>query len=185
MLNTPLHEEPRRRAVAAVHPGWLTVHHQVDKVEPEGDQGPRFEALYQLLTAACALERSAIEILADLNLTAGAFFALLEIEAAGERGLAPSELSKRIAVARRTATLYIDILAREGWVERSAHPDDKRMVLARLSPAGAELLETKGTIYRERLGRLLDPLSPPQAERLHQLLSHLAGVAPVRGPLNP
>jgi DNA-binding MarR family transcriptional regulator len=178
MVNSTISNERGRSTLLGVHPGWLTVNQQAEPEAATCDKGPRFEALYELLTAACALERAAIEILSDLNLTAGAFFALLEIEAAGERGLAPSELSKRIAVARRTATLYIDILAREGWVERSAHPDDKRMVLARLSTAGAELLGEQGAFYRERLGHLLDPLSPLQAERLHQLLGTLTGSEP-------
>jgi len=155
----------------AVHPGWLLS----DPVDIPADAGPdeatRFSAFRQLMRTSCALDRAAVDALADLDLTAGAFFALLELEAAGPKGLAPSELARRLAVARRTATLYVDILARQGWVERQAHPDDRRMVLARLTPVGTRLLNELGAAYRRRLAALLGDISPIQAERLRQLLA--------------
>jgi DNA-binding MarR family transcriptional regulator len=155
----------------AVHPGWL----MSESVEPAPrggvDEAARFSAFRQLMRTACALDRAAVDALADLDLTAGAFFALLELDAAGPKGLAPSELARRLAVARRTATLYVDILARQGWVERQAHPDDRRMVLARLTPVGTRLLTELGAAYKRRLASLLGEISPIQAERLRQLLA--------------
>jgi DNA-binding MarR family transcriptional regulator len=74
-------------------------------------------------------------------------------------------------VARRTATLYVDILARHGWAQREAHPDDRRMVLARLTPAGIQLLGDLGEAYQHRLASLLGDITPLQAERLRQLLT--------------
>lgn len=160
--------EPAKRAV---HPGWF----MPDAVETPADSGPdetaRFSAFRQLMRTSCALDRAAVDALSDLDLTAGAFFALLELEAAGPRGLAPSELARRLAVARRTATLYVDILARQGWVERQAHPDDRRMVLARLTPVGNRLLNELGLAYQRRLAALLGDISPIQAERMRQLLA--------------
>lgn len=158
-------------APRAVHPGWLLP----DPVEVPTDAGldeaARFSAFRQLMRTSCALDRAAVDALSDLDLTAGAFFALLELEASGPKGLAPSELARRLAVARRTATLYVDILARQGWVERQAHPDDRRMVLARLTPVGTRLLTELGAAYRRRLAALLGDISPIQAERLRQLLA--------------
>jgi DNA-binding MarR family transcriptional regulator len=158
-------------AARAVHPGWLLP----EPVEVTPDSGPdesaRFGAFRQLMRTSCALDRAAVDALADLDLTAGAFFALLELEAAGPKGLAPSELARRLAVARRTATLYVDILARQGWVERQAHPDDRRMVLARLTPVGTRLLNELGLAYQRRLASLLGDISPIQAERMRQLLA--------------
>jgi DNA-binding MarR family transcriptional regulator len=155
----------------SVHPGWL----MPDPVEVPThgaiDEAARFSAFRQLMRTACALDRAAVDALADLDLTAGAFFALLELDAAGPKGLAPSELARRLAVARRTATLYVDILTRQGWVERHAHPDDRRMVLARLTPVGNRLLTELGSAYKRRLASLLGEISPIQAERLRQLLA--------------
>ncbi len=125
----------------------------------------------QLLRTAGALDRAASDALSDLDLTAGAFGALVELGVVGDSGIAPSELARRLAVARRTATLYVDILARQGWAEREAHPDDRRMVLARLTPVGHRLLEELGDAYKRRLSLLLGEISPLQAERLRQLLA--------------
>jgi DNA-binding MarR family transcriptional regulator len=163
-------------AHASVHPGWLTCEPVTGDVAPDLDATTRFAAFKQLLKTAGAIDRAATDVLADLDLTAGAFAALLELGAAEPAGVAPSELARRLAVARRTATLYVDILERHGWAERSAHPDDRRMVLASLTPAGRQLLDELGSAYKRRLGALLGDLTPLQAERLCQLLA-LVGTA--------
>lgn len=155
----------------AVHPGWLL--HEPVAIEPTRgtEEEARFGAFLQLLRTAGAIDRAAADVLSDLDLTAGAFGALLELGAVQPQGLAPSELARRLAVARRTATLYVDILERQGWAERNAHPDDRRMVLARLTPAGSQLLADLGEAYKRRLAGLMGEMTPLQAERLRQLLS--------------
>lgn len=158
---------------SAVHPGWLLAEdassHEMASGETE--DSVRFHAFMQLIRTAGALDRAATDALADLDLTAGAYGALVELAEVGDVGIAPSELARRLAVARRTATLYVDILARHGWATREAHPDDRRMVLARLTPEGYDLLGEVGDAYQDRLASLLGDMSPLQAERLRQLLS--------------
>lgn len=153
-----------------VHPGWFSVQTLELEVTPEQEDASRFTAFMQLLRTAGALDRAATDALADLDLTAGAFGALLELAAVTPGGLAPSELARRLCVARRTATLYVDILERHGWAERKAHPDDRRMVLATMTPAGLRLVGELGEVYKRRLGRLLADMPAVQAERLNQLL---------------
>lgn len=161
----------RRVNGAAVHPGWLSPEPFIDAAVIRETQAVRFAAFTQILRTAGALDRAATDILADLGLTAGAFGALLELERCGETGLAPSELARKLAVARRTSTLYVDILVRNGWASRRPHPADRRMVLASLTPEGARLLASVGHAYRSRLAALLGDFSPVQAERLRQLLA--------------
>jgi len=167
--------EPAERETApgqAVHPGWLAVEPRLSApAAHEAPDGTQFNAFMQLLKTAGALDRAATDALADLDLTAGAFGALLELGAVGDAGVAPSELARRLAVARRTATLYVDILARQGWAERRAHPADRRMVLASLTPVGRRLLDELGPAYKRRLAALMGEISPIQAERLRQLLA--------------
>jgi DNA-binding MarR family transcriptional regulator len=160
-------------AKAAVHPGWLSPDRVVveEVHEPGAEEATRFAAVSQLLRTAGALDRAAADALADLGLTAGAFFALLELSASSPMGLAPSELARRLAVARRTATLYVDILTRQGWVERNAHPDDRRMVLASLTAHGETLVNDLSSAYKRRLADLLRDMTPLQAERMRQLLT--------------
>ena len=118
------------------------------------------------MRTAGALDRAATDILSGLGITAGAFFALLELQTVGDTGIAPSELARRLAVARRTATLYVDILVKHGWVSREAHPDDKRMILARLTGPGYELLDGIARSYKAQLSRLFEPLSLGESTRL-------------------
>ena len=158
----------------SVHPGWLTGDIASDLEAHDPEDRTRFGAFMQLLKTAGALDRAATDLLADLDLTAGAFGALLELGAADPIGLAPSELARRLAVARRTATLYVDILARQGWADRRPHPADRRMVLASLTPVGTRLLEELGPAYKRRLAALLGDVTPLQAERMRQLLALVA-----------
>ena len=159
------------RPTRAVHPGWLAPEPIPSTPAADPEDTARFAAFMQLQKTAGALDRAATDVLADLDLTAGAFGALLELGAVGGAGIAPSELARRLAVARRTATLYVDILARQGWAERRAHPEDRRMILASLTPEGRRLLDDLGGAYKRRLAALMTDLSPIQAERLRQLLA--------------
>ncbi|MDQ3655462.1 MAG: MarR family transcriptional regulator [Chloroflexota bacterium] len=155
----------------SVHPGWLMNESVMPVESHENEDALRFDAFMQLLRTAGALDRAATDALSDLDLTAGAFGALVELGVVGDSGVAPSELARRLAVARRTATLYVDILTRHGWAQREAHPDDRRMVLARLTPEGEALLADLGEAYKRRLSQLLGDVTPLQAERLRQLLA--------------
>lgn len=164
-------QPPANDKAPSVHPKWLSVDTCADEETLDHGDMARFRTFMQLLKTAGAMDRAATHSLGDLDLTAGAFAALLELDAHGEPGLAPSELARRLAVARRTATLYVDILSRHGWVERQPHPEDRRMVLARLTEDGEMLLENHVSAYKERLAGLLSDLTPLQAERLRQLLT--------------
>lgn len=113
-------------AKGVVHPGWLLLEEAVEAQNhaQEVDDVAKFAAFMQLLRTAGALDRAATDALADLDLTAGAFGALVELKFVGDVGIAPSELARRLAVARRTATLYVDILTKHGWAVREPHPDE-------------------------------------------------------------
>ena len=159
----------------AVHPGWLSGHicGTGDEVDHGAEVAARFSAFAQIMRTAGALDRAATDILSGLGVTAGAFFALLELQAVGPTGIAPSELARRLAVARRTATLYVDILVKHGWVSREAHPLDRRMILARLTEDGNTVLTSIALTYKAQLARLLEPIGLDRALKLHELLNEV------------
>lgn len=172
LLDRDLEVEPAAMS-SRIHPGWFAP--GSDDLDAELTPSPDvlFDVFTQIIKIAGALDRNASDALEELNLTAGAFNALVELGKVGEDGIAPSELARRLAVARRTATLYVDILTKHGWAIREAHPGDRRMVLARLSDAGKDLLARDGVKYQSRLAELLGDISPMQAERLRQLLGQI------------
>jgi DNA-binding MarR family transcriptional regulator len=165
---------------SGVHPGWYSMPVIDFESTQEQDDSSRFHAFMQLLRTAGALDRAATDVLADLDLTAGAFGALLELGEVTPGGLAPSELARRLCVARRTATLYVDILERQGWAMRQAHPDDRRMVLATLTPAGLHLINELGDAYKRRLASLLTDMSALTADRLRQILASIDAEQAIR-----
>lgn len=73
----------------------------------------------------------------ELTLTGYLLLTTLLMSRAATRPL--GQLSRHLMIHPTTVTLLIDQLEKRGLVERSAHPSDRRIVLARLTPAGRRL----------------------------------------------
>ncbi|QQS02252.1 MAG: MarR family transcriptional regulator [Austwickia sp.] len=65
--------------------------------------------------------------------------------------ISPSELARRTATHAATVTGIIRRLEERGWIERTAHPEDRRAVLLRLPADRAERL---AALYRDADRRL-------------------------------
>jgi DNA-binding MarR family transcriptional regulator len=65
-------------------------------------------------------------------------------------------LSEAVGVTPRTITGLIDALEKDGWVERRAHPTDRRATIVALTPAAeiafAKLNQTYGHLSRDLVG---------------------------------
>jgi hypothetical protein len=164
-------DEPRPTAPLLVHPGWLSSDAPLrDTPDSEAEEARmRFTAFAQTMRTAGALDRASTDILGELGLTAGAFFALLELEAAGPEGIAPSELARRLAVARRNRHALRRHPGQGGVGLARGASSRPPMVLARLTEDGIAMLARVGDVYKNKLGELFQTLSPLQAERLRQL----------------
>jgi DNA-binding MarR family transcriptional regulator len=70
-------------------------------------------------------------------------------------------LSDAVGVTPRTVTGLIDALERDGWVERRAHPSDRRATVVALTPAGeaafAKLNESYGDLSRDMVSGIPEP----------------------------
>jgi DNA-binding MarR family transcriptional regulator len=99
--------------------------------------------------SATAGERT--RLLADLGLTVNDSRALTTLDA--ERGRSMSALAEDWSCDASTATWIVNRLERKGFVERRAHPSDRRLRLAALTPAGVAMRD-------EMLGRLY--AAPPE-----------------------
>lgn len=65
------------------------------------------------------------------------------------------ELSQLLKCAPRNVTGLVDALARAGFVERTAHPSDRRAVVVRLSESGQSLIAEWGTDRETGTAQLL------------------------------
>lgn len=75
-------------------------------------------------------------------------------------------LSKRMAVSKEQATRAVQPLVEAGFLKRSHHATNRRMVNVSLTPAGVELLERHFAAVDERLEERLQALEPSEIARL-------------------
>ena len=76
--------------------------------------------------------------------------------------LAMSRLADMLDVSLSAATGLVDRLEERGFVERIRVPSDRRIVLARITPAGQQMLEDVEILRVEIIRRVLDELDEAQ-----------------------
>jgi DNA-binding MarR family transcriptional regulator len=81
------------------------------------------------------------------------------------------KLSERLLVHPTSVTSTVDALERLGYVERAAHPEDRRAVLARVTPEGRAAIEATCSASADSR---LEPLTDDQAKRLYAGLRKIA-----------
>jgi DNA-binding MarR family transcriptional regulator len=85
---------------------------------------------------------------------------------AKEGPMTPGALAIRERVRPPSMTRVIASLVDLGFVDRTAHPADRRQVLVSVSQAGTDLIEAERKASREWLQQRLDALSPEQRQTL-------------------
>jgi DNA-binding MarR family transcriptional regulator len=89
----------------------------------------------------------------------------------GDAPLSQAELAQKLGLTAMAVATMCDRLAAAGWIERRAHPDDRRINHLHIKPSARKALERALSIGDELTGRALAGLAV--AERT-QLLSLLA-----------
>ncbi len=120
--------------------------------------------------AAARLAKVAGTALSENDLSLAQYRVLVFLD----RGDRPaSQVAQLLDVTPPTVTSLVDGLAQRGLVARKADPDDRRRVLCSLTAAGRRALTRGDALVAERLGRLLDRLTPEEAEQAVTALSSL------------
>ncbi len=78
--------------------------------------------------------------LKPFGLSATQYNALRILRGAGKTGLACGEISRRMVTREPDITRLLDRLERQQWIKRKRQSDDRRLVKAWLTPAGAALM---------------------------------------------
>ena len=119
--------------------------------------------------------------LEPFGLTGLAFNVLAFLRAAEDRAMSLSAISRSLHTRPATITSLIDSLERNGWVERNAHPRDRRTTLAKLTPKGATLVERASREHHRQISLLMGDIGEPARETLIRLLLDVnAGVSRVK-----
>lgn len=92
--------------------------------------------------------------------------------------LCPRDLIRSMMVSSGTTTHRLDKLESRGLIARRPDPEDRRSVLARLTPAGKRLIDEVLDAHVANEERLLARLSPAERTRLAALLRVLSADDP-------
>ena len=112
-----------------------------------------------------------MEECAELDLTPVQYAALVAVHE--HPGIDATRLSALIAFDRSTLGNVLERLEARKLVQRYASPEDKRVKLLRLSPAGIAMLARASTPVMRAQQRILAPLKPSDRDRLIVLLEQL------------
>ena len=88
-------------------------------------------------------------------------------------GLPLTELSRLLVSSRANVTGVIDSLVQKGFVERTDHPEDRRSIIARVTPKGREWLEGYFPGHARIMSSFAAPLSAKERRVLMQLLAKI------------
>jgi DNA-binding MarR family transcriptional regulator len=84
-----------------------------------------------------------------------------------------SSIASAIGVALSTATGIVDHLVRKGLVLRDADPQDRRLVICKLSPKGQELANRLWTWGQSQIEKLLESLTAEQLQKAAEVTEFL------------
>ncbi|MFJ9706967.1 MarR family winged helix-turn-helix transcriptional regulator [Streptomyces sp. NPDC101234] len=157
------HGEPMDH-VARIQADWRRERPDID-VTPQGVIG-RLHRLAGRLTGELCL------VYDRHGLSEGEFDVLCALRRAGEPyERAPGELAAHTMVTTGAMTKRIDRLERAGLVTRRRSDDDQRGRIVALTGPGRELIDRAFTDHMRNERRLLDALTPAEAETLETLLT--------------
>jgi DNA-binding MarR family transcriptional regulator len=96
---------------------------------------------------------------------------LLELERAGEGGLRPAELERRLLIAQYNLSRLLDRMERDGLVRRAPLSGDARGQVVEITAQGRRVQQKMWPVYVATIQALIgERLSAPEAAMLSSLL---------------
>jgi DNA-binding MarR family transcriptional regulator len=111
------------------------------------------------------------DLLKSRGLSPTQYNALRILRGAGEEGLSCSEVSERMINRDPDITRLVDRLGRRGLVTRSRGQRDRRVIMARITPAGMDLLQALDRPVQEFNRRLLGHMGERRLRSMARLLN--------------
>lgn len=139
--------------------------------------------LDMLLSGGLKLPFLTPDILAlDQDLPKSDLLALLLLQKRGEATM--SELAADLGAPLSTATGIGARLERKGFLERQRHPQDRRVILLRLTPKGQELAGRARDQVQQVIQRVQAVLSPEEVQQLLAMIQKVLAAfsAPTEAP---
>ena len=157
----------QRKAIAQIPDAMLDLHAERF---PEAFERNAVIAMFALRALAQRINDVTNESLAPFGLNAAKYNYLVVLYLANRPGLTLSEISEQIHTSNATVTSMIAALERDGMLARSAHPQDGRSVVIRLTAKGRKRVEAAVPVHRRDIESALSDLSIAEREQLSRLL---------------
>ena len=147
---------------------------QWNKERPDLDTAP-MAIIGRLSRLSRYIERELETNFKKYDLQSGTFDLLASLRRNGKPyTLTPTQLQAEMMLSSGATTHRIDLLEKQGLIERSNDPNDRRGTLVRLTPKGKKLVDE---VIHTHLGienQLLSILNASQQKELSELLESLA-----------
>lgn len=131
---------------------------------------PEQAAFITLLRTAEELQASNAEFLKAYDLSPTQYNALRILRGAGDAGLPCSEVGERMINKDPDITRLLSRLEKRRYVTRSRDENDRRVNLARITPAGLEILRRLDRPTEQFLSKLLGHMGAQRLRNLTELL---------------
>ena len=128
------------------------------------------EAFLNVLRTSAMLVGSLLEVLRPYALTQPQYNVLRILRGAGGDGLPSGEVAARMVTREPDITRLLDRMEARGLVARERSPSDRRVVTARITPAGRALTDALDGPVQALHARQLGHLSPDELAALNSLL---------------
>lgn len=128
------------------------------------------EAFLHLLRTSTEVIDALGDLLAGYQISQGRFVVLILLNRDPAKPVNPADLAERANVTRATMTGLIDTLERDGFVKREHVPDDRRMMLVRLTASGRRFLDRILPDYFRRITALMGQLTAAERKTLVVLM---------------
>ena len=128
------------------------------------------ESLLNIIYTGTMIARAAFRYFQGHKLTDAQFNVLVQLKYSDGRALSQAALGRRLVVNKADMTGIIDRLERTGLVVRSAHPNDRRVKMIRMTGEGEKAVNLLEPGYLNGVGLLMSGISQADLRRLNRTL---------------
>ncbi len=131
------------------------------------------EALLGIVVTASLLLKFADKFFGKYGITGTQFNILKMLREFEAEGLSQQELSQKLVVTQSNVVGLIDRLEKSGYVQRKAHPTDRRFNLLELTAKGRKLVDDLEVLYFKKINELMGTLPERQKQTIITALGDL------------
>lgn len=93
-----------------------------------------------------------------------------------ENGKPMKYFGDKLMISKPNLTVMADKLIEEGYVEREFDPNDRRVIILRVTKKGEDFLYEEVKRIKQEMSKSFDSLSNQDVQRLNELLNEINGI---------